>query len=47
MMAQEPANNGVSEIPSGEIESNCDEVFESFDNMNLRTELLRGIFGYG
>jgi len=29
------------------VESNWDEVVESFDDMNLRDELLRGIYAYG
>jgi len=33
--------------PEGEIESNWDQVTESFDDMNLREELLRGIYSYG
>lgn len=32
---------------SGMIESNYDEVTDSFDNMNLKPELLRGIYAYG
>jgi translation initiation factor 4A len=31
----------------GIIESNWDEVSESFDEMNLREDLLRGIYAYG
>jgi hypothetical protein len=30
-----------------ELESNWDERVESFDNMGLREELLRGIYSYG
>ncbi|XP_003740341.1 eukaryotic initiation factor 4A-I [Galendromus occidentalis] len=33
--------------PDGVIESNYDKVVESFDDMNLREELLRGIYAYG
>jgi translation initiation factor 4A len=29
------------------LQSNWDEVCESFDDMNLREELLRGIYSYG
>ena len=29
------------------IEGNCHEVCESFDDMNLKDEVLRGIYGYG
>lgn len=31
----------------GDIESNWDEVVDSFDNMNLKESLLRGIYAYG
>ncbi|EMD66989.1 hypothetical protein COCSADRAFT_283690 [Bipolaris sorokiniana ND90Pr] len=31
----------------GQIESNYDEVTDSFDNMNLKPELLRGVYAYG
>jgi len=30
-----------------ECESNSDEIVDSFDNMNVREELLRGIYAYG
>lgn len=33
--------------PGGIIESNWNEVVDNFDDMNLREELLRGIYGYG
>jgi len=33
--------------PDGLIDSNWDEVCENFDDMNLREELLRGIYAYG
>jgi len=33
--------------PDGVIESNWDQVVEKFDDMNLREDLLRGIYGYG
>jgi hypothetical protein len=32
---------------SGVIESNWDEVVEKFDDMDLREDLLRGIYAYG
>ncbi|BAM80423.1 eukaryotic translation initiation factor eIF-4A [Cyanidioschyzon merolae strain 10D] len=32
---------------AGEIDSNVTEVYESFDDMGLRDELLRGIYAYG
>lgn len=31
----------------GVIESNWNEVVDNFDDMNLKEELLRGIYGYG
>jgi len=33
--------------PEGVIESNWDQVTDSFDDMNLREDLLRGIYAYG
>jgi len=33
--------------PGGIIESNWDQVVDNFDDMNLREELLRGIYAYG
>lgn len=33
--------------PDGLIESNWDEVVDSFDDMNLREDLLRGVYAYG
>merc|ERR1712212_230358 len=33
--------------PDGLIESNWDEVCENFDDMELRDELLRGVYAYG
>lgn len=39
---QERANE-----PQGDVESNWDEVIDSFDEMGLRNPLLRGIYGYG
>ncbi|KAI8838451.1 ATP-dependent RNA helicase eIF4A [Chytriomyces cf. hyalinus JEL632] len=40
-------NNGFSDVPEGEIESNWDTVVDKFDDMNLKEELLRGIYSYG
>lgn len=36
-----------NEIQDVEIESNWDEVCENFDNMELKEDLLRGIYAYG
>jgi translation initiation factor 4A len=33
--------------PDGVIESNWNEIADSFDEMNLREDLLRGIYAYG
>lgn len=33
--------------PDGLIESNWTEVVDNFDDMNLKEELLRGIYAYG
>jgi len=35
------------EVPEHEIESNWEQVIDNFDNMNLREDLLRGIYAYG
>lgn len=34
-------------LADGEIESNWDTVTDNFDNMELKPELLRGIYAYG
>ncbi|KAJ3368496.1 ATP-dependent RNA helicase eIF4A [Allomyces macrogynus ATCC 38327] len=36
-----------NDIEETQIESNWDEVVDSFDDMNLKQELLRGIYAYG
>merc|ERR1711953_120937 len=43
------SNEGGAEgmNPDGLIESNWDEVCESFDDMSLDQQLLRGIYSYG
>ncbi|KJE89638.1 eukaryotic translation initiation factor 4A isoform 1B [Capsaspora owczarzaki ATCC 30864] len=42
------ADNGPAGMqPDGEIESNWDQVVDNFDAMNLREDLLRGIYAYG
>ncbi|CAM0141515.1 translation initiation factor eIF4A [Umbelopsis sp. WA50703] len=40
-------NEELKEIMDTEIESNWEEVVDNFDNMNLKNELLRGIYAYG
>jgi translation initiation factor 4A len=37
-------DKGLEEIPEGQIESNYDETVDSFDTMNLKPELLRGVY---
>lgn len=39
--------NGNIDIQDGEIQSTWHEVHETFDDMNLDPQLLRGIYGYG
>ncbi|GJJ70335.1 hypothetical protein EMPS_02684 [Entomortierella parvispora] len=40
------ANNGLP-VHENEIESNWDEIIDSFDDLNLTPELLRGIYAFG
>ncbi|KAA8645921.1 putative eukaryotic translation initiation factor 4 [Aspergillus tanneri] len=40
-------DKGLEEIPEGQIDSNYDEITDSFDSMDLKPELLRGIYAYG
>jgi len=42
-----PAPGSTDLDPEGLIESNYDKITDSFDDMNLREELLRGIYAYG
>jgi len=47
---REPQNAGDSngiELKDGEIQSSWNETHETFDDMNLKPKLLRGIYGYG
>ncbi|ELU44176.1 ATP-dependent RNA helicase eIF4A [Rhizoctonia solani AG-1 IA] len=37
----------LQDINANEIESNWDQVVDNFDNMDLRPELLRGVYAYG
>jgi len=39
-------SNGI-ELKDGEIQSSWNETHETFDDMNLKPKLLRGIYGYG
>ncbi|KAL5529279.1 TIF1 [Sanghuangporus baumii] len=36
-----------NDVEANEIESNWDQVVDNFDNMDLKPELLRGIYAYG
>ncbi|KAI5124365.1 hypothetical protein M0805_008969 [Coniferiporia weirii] len=36
-----------NDVEAAEIESNWDQVVDNFDNMDLKPELLRGIYAYG
>jgi translation initiation factor 4A len=40
-------DKGLEDVPESQIESNYDETVDSFDEMNLKSELLRGIYAYG
>ena len=40
-------SKGLEDIDAGQIESNYDETTDSFDAMNLKSELLRGVYAYG
>ncbi|KAG8704720.1 translation initiation factor eIF4A [Ceratobasidium sp. 428] len=41
------AEEHLQDVPESEIESNWDQVVDNFDNMDLRAELLRGVYAYG
>ncbi|KAG8737782.1 translation initiation factor eIF4A [Ceratobasidium sp. 414] len=41
------AEESLQDVPEGEIESNWDQIVDNFDNMDLRAELLRGVYAYG
>jgi len=40
------ATEGLKDV-EGQIESNYDETVDNFDSMDLKPELLRGIYAYG
>lgn len=44
---KETYDGPVGMEPEGVIQSNWNEVVDNFDDMNLKEELLRGIYGYG
>lgn len=41
------ASNGITDVDSGLIETNYDNVVYTFDELNLKPNIVRGIFGYG
>jgi translation initiation factor 4A len=43
----EPREDEPVPVKDEEIDTNWDEAIETFDNMELREELLRGIYAYG
>lgn len=40
-------SEGLTNLDASQIETNYDTVVDSFDALNLKTEILRGIFAYG
>ncbi|KAJ3273506.1 translation initiation factor eIF4A [Terramyces sp. JEL0728] len=48
-MASDKINDGplTGELNANDIQGNFDDVAETFDEMNLKSELLRGIYAYG
>ncbi|KAI9445901.1 P-loop containing nucleoside triphosphate hydrolase protein [Lactarius indigo] len=46
-MNRETTEDSLQDVPEVEIESNWDQVVDNFDNMDLRAELLRGVYAYG
>ncbi|KAL4918843.1 P-loop containing nucleoside triphosphate hydrolase protein [Aspergillus aurantiobrunneus] len=40
-------DKGLEDLPDNQIESNYDEITDSFDSMDLKSELLRGVYAYG
>lgn len=47
MEADEAPSDGPPSRQEDEIDTNWDEAIETFDNMDLKEELLRGIYAYG
>lgn len=44
---EKPYDGPAGMEPEGIIESNWDIIVDNFDDMNLKEELLRGIYAYG
>lgn len=40
-------SEGITELEESQIQTNYEKIVYKFDDMNLRQELLRGVFGYG
>lgn len=47
MSSDGPRDQAFTDIKETEIESNYNEVVDNFDSMNLKEDLLRGIYAYG
>ncbi|CAG8575731.1 5137_t:CDS:2 [Diversispora eburnea] len=47
MSSMSKEDTEFNDIAEGEIESNWEEIVDNFDNMSLKSELLRGIYAYG
>ena len=43
----DPHDDNIPEDDDTVMESNWDETVETFDDLNLKKDLLRGIYGYG
>ncbi|KHN96290.1 DEAD-like helicase [Metarhizium album ARSEF 1941] len=46
-VSAEGLNTSAEELNDVEIQSNWDEVVDKFDDMNLKEDLLRGVYAYG
>jgi translation initiation factor 4A len=46
-ICDEYSENRREDAAEGAVESNWDEITSSFDDMNLKEDLLRGIYAYG
>lgn len=44
---EQPYDGPAGMVPDGVIESTYNEIVLNFDDMNLKEELLRGIYAYG
>ncbi|KAL1917443.1 uncharacterized protein VTP21DRAFT_3836 [Calcarisporiella thermophila] len=46
-MSNDAGREEFKDVPETEIESNWDQIVDNFDDMELKPELLRGIYAYG